>query len=243
MADRIFRTSEAARQRGRLSQERYRRRCGVTAPGVAHCCLCGAEFSRRTHNAKSCDSCRPVLALQNKAASSRRCRRRKAAPLYCEICKRLTPRTGSRQRVCAECRDLHKLRMTLDWQRRAPDAVRAIRSRHYTKARQDPGKRLHANISSSIRTSLKRKHGKAWQVLVGFSLDDLKQHLERQFRPGMSWANYGSEWEVDHIIPRSAFNFSSSTDADFAACWALSNLRPLWRSENRQKSGKRALLL
>lgn len=243
MADRIFRTSEAARQRGRLNQERYRRRQGVAAPGTAICCLCGAEFLRRAHNAKSCDSCRPVLALRNKAASSRRCRARRAAPLFCEICQRRTPRTSSRQRVCLECRDAHKLRMAIEWQRRSPNAVAAIRKRHYTKARLEPGHKLHGNISSSIRASLKRKHGKSWQVLVEFSIDDLKRHLERQFRSGMSWANYGSEWEVDHIIPRSAFNFSSSTDADFVACWALSNLRPLWRSENRQKSGKRALLL
>jgi hypothetical protein len=34
--------------------------------------------------------------------------------------------------------------------------------------------------------------------LVGCSRDTLRAHLERQFTPGMSWANYG-QWEIEVV--------------------------------------------
>jgi len=45
-------------------------------------------------------------------------------------------------------------------------------------------------------------------------------------------------WEIDHIIPISVLNFSSPEHEDFKKCWNLSNLRPLWRIDNRHKYNK-----
>ena len=53
----------------------------------------------------------------------------------------------------------------------------------------------------------------------------------------MNWDNYG-EWHVDHIIPKSSFNFSSKHDKEFKECWALDNLQPLWAEDNIAKSDK-----
>lgn len=98
--------------------------------------------------------------------------------------------------------------------------------------------KLGCSISTGINRSLKgKKNGFHWEDLVGFSLDDLIQHLEKQFTNGMTWDNYG-EWEIDHIIPVSAFNFSSADDYDFKMCWALNNLQPLWRKANAHKGSK-----
>jgi hypothetical protein len=108
----------------------------------------------------------------------------------------------------------------------------------------DPGLRLHANLSRIINMSLKgKKAGIRWQTLVGYTLADLKRHLERQFRRGMNWGNYGSVWHVDHVIPRAAFAFETADDPDFKACWALPNLQPLPSIENISKGPKRTLLL
>jgi 5-methylcytosine-specific restriction endonuclease McrA len=54
----------------------------------------------------------------------------------------------------------------------------------------------------------------------------------------MTWKNYGKEWQIDHIIPISAFNFTSFKHIDFKKCWSLRNLRPLWSQENNSKSNK-----
>jgi hypothetical protein len=72
---------------------------------------------------------------------------------------------------------------------------------------------------------------------------ELIAHLDRQFHKGMSWNNYGKRWHVDHIRPVSSFEFSSSNDPSFKECWALINLRPLWKGQNLSKHAKRLHLV
>jgi hypothetical protein len=43
----------------------------------------------------------------------------------------------------------------------------------------------------------------------------------------MSWERF-SEIHIDHIIPRSHFEYESEEDEQFKQCWALSNLQPRW---------------
>ncbi len=74
--------------------------------------------------------------------------------------------------------------------------------------------------------------------MVGYTTEELKEHLETQFKKGMAWDNYGKKWHIDHIIPRSKFNYIYYDDIDFKRCWALTNLQPLWAKENIQKSDK-----
>lgn len=81
-----------------------------------------------------------------------------------------------------------------------------------------------------------------WRQSLDYSVDDLKKHLERQFAKGMTWDNFG-EWHIDHIVPVVSFNLSEYGDKEFKACWALSNLRPLWAKENRDKWHRRTHLL
>jgi len=78
--------------------------------------------------------------------------------------------------------------------------------------------------------------------LLGWSIDNLIVHLERQFEHSMSWSNT-SEWEIDHIVPLSAFQFTSNRSQEFRAAWAITNLAPRWKSDNRVKSDKRLYLL
>jgi len=54
---------------------------------------------------------------------------------------------------------------------------------------------------------------------------------------GKLWKNRRN-WQIDHIIPISAFNFNKPEDEEFKKCWALENLQPLWRLENQQKYNK-----
>lgn len=77
------------------------------------------------------------------------------------------------------------------------------------------------------------------EKLVGYTLDDLMIHLEKKFLPGMTWENYGrGGWNIDHIIPKSVFNYESTGDVDFKHCWSLKNLQPLWESDNMSKGAK-----
>jgi hypothetical protein len=84
---------------------------------------------------------------------------------------------------------------------------------------------------------LNGKPSRRWSKNLGYSVDELHKHLERQFTKGMSWQNMG-EWHIDHIIPVSAFCFESEHDPAFKQCMGLPNLRPIWASENLRKGGR-----
>ena len=107
-----------------------------------------------------------------------------------------------------------------------------------TKRKNDHIFRLNSNISGAIYKSLKgNKNGYHWEKLVGYSQENLRKHLEDQFKDGMTWGNYG-EWVIDHKIPKSLFNIISAKCKGFKKCWALENLQPLWKDENKRKSNK-----
>ena len=97
-------------------------------------------------------------------------------------------------------------------------------------------RRLYYCMSARVRKSLKKgKGGEKWTKLVGYSVADLKEHLESLFDKTMNWNNYGDAWEIDHIKPIASFNINSYEDDDFKKCWSLSNLRPLIPYENRKR--------
>lgn len=99
--------------------------------------------------------------------------------------------------------------------------------------------RLDSNMATVIYQALrKRKNGRSWEKLVGYTLENLINHLEKQFDNKMIWQNYGSYWVIDHIIPQVYFNYQSAEDKKFKKCWALKNLRPLEKIENLKKGKK-----
>lgn len=124
------------------------------------------------------------------------------------------------------------------WRKNNPDKIRKHKHKTYSKEYSDPCGRLNRNISSSVWFSLKgNKKGAHWEDLVGYTLEKLRKHLEKQFTEDMSWGNYG-EWHVDHRIPVSVFNFTKPEHRDFKKCWALKNLQLMWAIDNIAKSNK-----
>jgi hypothetical protein len=98
--------------------------------------------------------------------------------------------------------------------------------------------RVNACMRSAVSRCMNgEKNGKHWFDIVGYNLEELISHIEKQFVDGMNWKNYG-EWEIDHIIPISVFNFISHKDIDFKRAWDLKNLQPLWKHDNRSKRAK-----
>lgn len=125
------------------------------------------------------------------------------------------------------------------WRAENPDKAKKHAVDDYIKNRTTTKGRLSASIKSGILGSIRKgsKRKRAWELLVGYEVEQLKLHLEQQFTVGMSWDNYGA-WHIDHIIPISAHNYETPDDIDFHRCWSLNNLRPLWALENIIKSNK-----
>lgn len=121
------------------------------------------------------------------------------------------------------------------------DKIREVK-RNYERTRKtnDPLYKLINNFRTAIYQVLKennvQKNGHYFDILK-YTPEELINHLEKQFKDGMTWDNYG-DWHVDHIIPISVHNIVEIGDEEFMKCWSLENLQPLWGEENIRKSNK-----
>jgi hypothetical protein len=75
---------------------------------------------------------------------------------------------------------------------------------------------------------------RVWSALP-YAASDLRAHLERKFKPGMTWANYGSHWCIDHVVPFASFGVQAIGDEAWQLAFAIENLQPLTRHENAKK--------
>ena len=108
--------------------------------------------------------------------------------------------------------------------------------------RKNEMKNINTRIATYMRTRLRLamiaqitwKKGKTLELL-GCSIPELKIHLEKQFKNGMNWDNYG-KWHIDHIIPLSKFDLFNIKEQK-KACY-YTNLQPLWAKDNLKKGNK-----
>jgi hypothetical protein len=69
--------------------------------------------------------------------------------------------------------------------------------------------------------------------LLGCSIEEFKEHIEKKFKKGMTWNNYG-EWELDHIKPCCSFDLTDLEQQKL--CFHYTNIQPLWKKEHRIKT-------
>ena len=127
------------------------------------------------------------------------------------------------------------------WREKNIDKHREYK-RKYEKHRKDtdPLYKLISNFRTAIYQVLKEsnveKNGHYFDIL-GYTPEELINHLEKQFTEGMTWENYG-EFHVDHKLPITSFDIQEMGDEEFMRCWCLDNLQPMWGEENIRKSNK-----
>lgn len=99
----------------------------------------------------------------------------------------------------------------------------------------NPSKRVENAARARIWAALKGKTKGKMLSRLDYAVSELIAHLESKFLEGMTMQNYG-RWHIDHIKPCALFD---QTDPEqFAQCWALSNLQPMWASDNVKKGAK-----
>lgn len=108
---------------------------------------------------------------------------------------------------------------------------------------------LKSNPSRLIKSKLRKitcsafaRRNKEWirkgtktEELLGADFFVVKEFIERQFLFGMTWDNYGTEWNIDHVIPLDA----AGDDVDMInrLCY-YQNLSPSWVKVNGSKGYK-----
>lgn len=192
-------------------------------------CIHGHVAPRYSKSSK-CTECFAILMRSEK----RRARRRE---------QRKTPKAREQdrqyKRKLRESEDYLRKEREYDRVRRSRPDHKEYRRRYEQMLRENsPEYRLRHSVGRALsKALLDGKGGSATFDIVGYSAEELKAHLERNFTTGMTWGNYG-DWHIDHIIPVSAFNIETVDDMDFKRCWALANLQPMWASQNMSKGAK-----
>lgn len=126
-----------------------------------------------------------------------------------------------------------------DWLENRSEEQKKAKAEYNRKWKNDRyannvGYKLRCIISTAVRRSLLNEKDDSIKNLLGYNIQELKEHLEAQFEDWMTWDNLGltakklkQTWQIDHIKPVNTFNITSTDCEDFKKCWALENLRPL----------------
>lgn len=193
--------------------------------GVKCCCLCNRWFSA-VGNTKTCSKTCSV-EYRKQQAIARTIRWQKA-------------NRGRKNLWTRKWRQKNRFRVRLE--------KRMDYLKHRTKRNAQILAWLKGNTPAAVLARLKNKlrvrmlrglngvpKSASTMSLVGCSVAFLKQHLERQFKPGMNWDNRGL-WHIDHIRPCKTFDLCVPLQQQH--CFHWSNLQPLWASENIRKGAK-----
>lgn len=209
--------------------------------GTTICKICGGECDVRSRT-KRCRAC--YLAA-----------RRTGKTKVCTGCSKALPRENYYKRTggqllpqCKICASASERRKTdpegfrkwrSEYRKRAD--VKATRNRKISeRIKTDINFYLRQKLNLYVRGALARKgerRAECTLYLLGCDIAQFKQHIEAQWRCGMSWENWGKgfgRWQLDHVRPVSSFDLASP-DAQ-KACFHFSNYQPLWFEENMEKS-------
>lgn len=108
--------------------------------------------------------------------------------------------------------------------------------RNNNRKKVDPIYRLTCIFRSKLWAYVRRPDKLPMWELIGCSGHQLREHIERLFAAGMTWANYGKgrdKWNIDHKRPIASFDLTKPEDQK--ACWHFSNLQPMWELDNLKK--------
>lgn len=173
---------------------------------------------------------------------------------------------SKRQRNSYKKNPIKFRKKSLEWAQKNPEGVKKIRKSYYARNRDreiarstsyrignidkvrardrvwakekyhtDPGFKIAGRLRVRLAELVKKKDQHA-SVTLKLDKGAIVAHLENLFKPGMSWANHGKVWHIDHIIPCAEFDLTDPRQVE--QCFGLHNLQPLWARENIQKGKK-----
>lgn len=106
------------------------------------------------------------------------------------------------------------------------------------KRAKEPQRKLGIKLRIRVYMALSRigvNKSLSTEKLVGITMLELKKHIEKQFKKGMTWENHG-KWHLDHILPLASFDLTDEEQQKKA--FHYTNLQPLWAEENLSKHSK-----
>jgi hypothetical protein len=96
--------------------------------------------------------------------------------------------------------------------------------------------KIKENTRKRIYDYIKNKNLAKKVEYLGCTIGEYILYLEKQFDENMTWENYGTYWEIDHVIQ--LFNFDFNIESNIFKAFNFNNTRPLSIVENRSRSKK-----
>jgi hypothetical protein len=93
---------------------------------------------------------------------------------------------------------------------------------------------LKANLRGRLWACAKglRTQSVTLERAIGCTAEEFRDHIQAQFKHGMSWDNYSPDgWHVDHVIPLAR----ARSQSELLSLFHYTNARPLWAPENLRK--------
>ena len=191
-------------------------------------------------NEQECSKCKVVKPLDAFHRDKKRASGRRASCKQCRQQRYQENREKDIERAKQHYQDNKEMKLAYQHEYNRKNRKERQDYRRNRK-KNDPAFALRYTISKRICEMLKSnngsKKGESIMKYLPYTQEQLKEHIEKQFKPGMSWDNR-SEWHLDHIYPQSLLPYDSMNHPNFQKAWALENLQPLWAKENIIKGNK-----
>ncbi len=199
-------------------------------------CFFGVDKKRNDGLRLYCNDCRKIESLEYRKRNPEK--RKETIKKYYENNKEKT-KEKDKVRFLENPEKIRAIKLKSYHKNKTKDK-QIDRRRKYRKYKRktDEKYKLADATRSRIKFYLQRnnitKKNKTFDI-VGCTPEFLKEHIEKKFKEGMSWDNYGFYgWHIDHIKPLS----SAKTDEELYKLCHYSNLQPLWANENLSKGSK-----
>jgi hypothetical protein len=76
----------------------------------------------------------------------------------------------------------------------------------------------------------------AYAPYFGLDTHTLRDWFEIQFTEELNWNTYGKNWQFDHIVPATYFDYSN--EDDLRLCWSFINIRVEKIDQNKNRSNR-----
>lgn len=174
---------------------------------------------------KQCTNCKITKSLESFY-------KKKTGKLGCDSkCKECKSNSQKEYRIISKDK---KAAYQKEYRQKNKEHIRNYSKDYRTlRKKKDPLYRAILNMRSRLSVFVKSTNidkTESTKQLIGCTITCFKNHLEKQFLPGMSWLNYG-DWHIDHKIPLS----SVKSEKDLVLLSHYSNLQPLWAIDNLSK--------
>ncbi len=138
--------------------------------------------------------------------------------LKCNIEKSAKDFYSSNQHTCKECvRQKTQERQELNLKKKEKRAPKKKEKKEVNKAVENTGNKVKALLKQIKKETSVTEY-------LGCDKQHFKRWLEFQFDSKMTWTNYGSYWQIDHVV--GSVNFGTDEES-LKNCFNWQNIRPV----------------